>query len=369
MILEEFLQRVNKIVDSLLVGIVSDPFQRYSFTLPSVVEQYQGEFYMDCQEGGFGIARLREAITYKYLLSAFGSGLLDVTKENLCACIGNMRRVPVIDYFDWADYHAFAASYYKGLGNDKKADMHLLSSYICQGRAQLSCNEVFDTKDIFQLLLKNKQRLESVLIYIIDFICHDFSDFADSMERSQFLFLEEGLKLAVKEMAEDDTQETGLRSCIYYAVSVYYKQTKRPELAKQARNEAKKLRSKRNLEDTLEEIMQTHASPRLSEERFMDYLLFLKTFDESEIFILDEEGNVDLEADGESSVWEKDERVNFFDAYYREMPDAVEFKRVYDKAENGDKDAVRELVRRYAEGDGVKACKVASEAWMKVLEK
>lgn len=365
MTLEDFTQRVNKIVDSLLVTIVEQPFDRYSFTLPSVVEQYQGEVFMDCQEGGFGIARLREAITYKYLLSAFQSGVLEVTRDGLLACIKNMRRVPVIDYFDLADYHRFASSYYRNSGNEQKADVHLLASYFCKGRAVLSTDQIFDSKDIYQLLSKDKQRLQSFLLYIIDFVCHDFVDFADDMERSQFLFLEEGLKLAEKEMAEDESQETGLRSCIYYAQSVYYKQTERPELAKQAKNAAKKLRGKHNLEDTLEEIMETHPSPRLSEERFIDYLLFMKTFDENEIYTLDDEGNLDLDAAGEYSVWEKDEKINFLDAYYRPLSEALDFKKVYDRAEEGDKDAMRELVRRYAEGDGVTPCEAAAQAWEK----
>ena len=70
MTLEQVNQRIDTIVDQLLVTFAENPASRYLFTLPTLTDEDEEEILLDCQEYNFGIARLREVISYKYLLSA-----------------------------------------------------------------------------------------------------------------------------------------------------------------------------------------------------------------------------------------------------------------------------------------------------------
>ena len=367
MTLEETKQQINTIVDQLLVSFAKDPTSRYLFTLPTLTEGYEGETLLDCQEYGFGIARLREVITYKYLLGALKSKLLDVNQENLAACLINMRRSPVIDYYDLADYHEYAYYHYKKLGNEKKANAHLLSCYFDRGRAFLSCDKTFDCKELLLVLLKDRQRLLSFLLYVCDYILNDFEDNQEFLKRSQYILMERALVLAEKVFAENAACKPNLRGCIYFVEYKYYQQTKRLDMALKAKAASKKFASKRPYKKIFQEIVETQLDLHWEDERFLDYILYGATLDDDEICALDDDGNVTLDIDDDSSVWEKDERMNFMDAYYREMEDAMNFKKNYDKAEEGDQQAIRELVRCYREGDGVIACECAAEAWEKTL--
>lgn len=367
MTLEQVNQRINAIVDQLLVTIAENPESRYLFTLPSLAEGYQGETLLDCQENGYCIARLREVITYKYLLGALKSKLLEVNQENLYACISNMRKSPVIDYYDLADYHEYAYYHYKRLGNEKKANSHLLSCYFDRGRAILSCDNVFDCKELLLVLLKDRQRLLSFILYVIDFISHDFEDYQDFLKRSQYLLFERSLVLAEKVFAENASCNINLRCSIYYVQSVYYNQTKRPDMALKAKRECRKLGGKKSYHKVLEDVLEAELYPHWEDERFLDYMLYGTTLEDDEICTLDESGNISFDIDDEYSIWEKEERMNFIDAFYREMNSAKTFKKTYEQAENGNQEAIREVARCFREGDGVAACECAAEAWKQKL--
>ena len=364
---EEIKQRINTIVDQLLVSFAENPESRYLFTLPSLAEGYEGETLLDCQEYGFGIARLREVITYKYMLGALKSKLLEVNQENLYNCITNMRRSPLIDYYDLADYHEYAYYHYKKLGNEKKANAHLLSCYFDRGRAFLSADKTFDSKELLLVLLKDRQRLLSFLLYIMDYVFNDFEDNQEFLKRSQYLLIERALVLAEKVFAENAACKPNLRGCIYFVEYKYYQLTKRLDMALKAKAAAKKFASKRPFKKILQEIVETQLDLHWEDERFLDYILYGATLEDDEICTLDADGNVTLDIDDEYSVWDKDERMNFMDAYYREMDDAMNFKKIYDKAEEGDPAAIREIARCYREGDGVAVCVCAAEAWEKKL--
>ena len=368
MTLEQISQRINTIVDELLAAIAQNPESRYLFTLPPLTEEYQGEILMDCQEDGYCIAQLREVITYKYLLGALKSKLLEVDRENLAACIRNMRKSPVIDYYDLADYHEFAYHYYKKSGNDKKAGVHLLSCYFDRGRAILSCDHTFDCKELLLVLLKDRQRLLSFLLYVINFASHDFEDYQDCLKRSQYLLLERSLVMAEKVFAEDAKCNVDLRCCIYYVQSVYFNQTKRPDMALAAKRACRQLGGKKSYLKVLEGIIKKQMKPRFMDERFLDYMLYANSLEDDEICTLDETGTIsfDIEED-EYAIWDKAQRVDFLDAFYRPMDEAMEFKKLHEQAEEGDEQAIRELVRRYREGDGVTACECAAQAWEKKL--
>ena len=366
MTLEQINQRINPIVDQLLVTFAENPESRYLFTLPSLTEGEEGPV-LDCQENGYCIGQIREVITYKYLLGALKSKQLEVNAENLYACISNMRKSPVIDYYDLGDYHEFAYYYYTKLGKEKKANAHLLSCYYDRGRAILSCDKTFDSKDLLMLLLKDRQRLLSFVLYILDYIYNDFEDNQEFLKRSQFLLLERALVLAEKVFAETADYSVNLRGSIYFVEYKYYNLTKRLDMALKAKAAYKKFGSKRPFKKILEELVETQIDLHWEDERFLDYILYGATLEDDEICSHDEEGNITLEIDDEYSVWEKDERMNFLDAYYRPMENAADFKKVYEKAETGDQQAIRELVRCYREGDGVISCSRAAEAWEKKL--
>lgn len=368
MTLEEINQRINTIVDPLLVSLAENPESRYLFTLPSLGEGYEGETLLDCQEYGYGIARLREVITYKYLLGALKSKLLEVNQENLYACIRNMRQSPVIDYYDLADYHEYAYYYYKRQGNEKKANSHLLSCYYDRGRAILSCDKVFDCKELLLVLLKDQKRLFSFLLYVINYVFNDFEADQEFLKRSQYLLLERSLVLAEKVFAENASCDANLRGSIYFVEYKYYKLTKRLEMALKAKAAYKKFAGKRPFKKILEEIVATRLDIHWMDERFLDYILYGALLEDDEICTLDEDGNVSFDIDDEYSVWEKEERMNFMDAYYREMEGAMKFKKIYEQAENGNQEAIREVVRQYREGKEVAACECAAEAWEKKLE-
>ena len=367
MTLAQINQRIEQIVDQLLVTLAHDHESRYLFTLPPLMEGYQGEIVLDCQESNYCIARLREVITYKYMLGAFKSKLLDINLENLAACLQQMRQSPVIDYYDLSDYHEYAFYYYKRLGNEKKANVHLLACYFDRGRAILSCDKTFDCKELLLVLLKDRQRMLSFLLYVIDFISHEFEDYQEFLKRSQYLLIERSLVLAEKVFAENASCDVNLRSCIYYVQSLYYQQTKRSEMAQHAKEAYMKLGGDKNYEEVLEEIMETQLHPHFSDERFLDYMLYAGSLEDDEICRLDDDGNIVLDIDDAYSVWEKDERINFMDAFYRSMSSAMSFKKDYDQAEGGNQQAIREVARRYREGDGVTACACAAEAWEKEL--
>ena len=364
MTLEQISSLINPIVDQLLVTMAENPESRYLYTLPSLTEEYQGETLMDCQENGYCIAHLREVITYKYLLGAMKSKLLEVNKENLYACLSNMRKSPVIDYYDLADYHEYAYYYYKKSENEKKANAHLLACYFDRGRAILSCDNTFDCKELLLVLLKDRQRLLSFLLYVIDFISHDFEDYQDFFKRSQYLLFERSLVLAEKVFAENATCDVNLRCCIYYVQSIYYNLTKRSDMALSAKRAYRKLGGKKSYHKLLEDIIATRLNPHWMDMRFLDYMLYANSVEDDEICTRDEDGNISLEIEeDEYSVWEKQERLNFMDAFYRPITEDMDFKKIYDQAEKGDQQAIREVARRYREGDGVTACMSAAMAW------
>lgn len=371
MTLEEITQRINTIVDQLLVNLAEDPEQRYLFTLPSLAEGVQKAPVLDCLENGYCIARLREVITYKYLLEAFKSKQLEISKENLYACISNMRTSPVIDYYDLGNYHEFAVYYYTRLGNKKKANRHLLSCYMDRGRAILSCDKTFDSKDLLMVILKNHQRLRSFLLYIIDFIYLDFEEVQPCLQRSQYLLLERALVLASKLFAENPACNKDLRCCVYYVMSLYYDMTNRAELAQKATDAYMELGINKNYDEMLQSFMANEPSPYLVDERFLDYLLYAKYIGKEYIYGPDDEEEDDdeiSEYEEEIPVVEKDGRENFMDTFYRPLNEALEFKNVYDEAEKGNSESIREVIRCYHEGDGVIACKAAAAAWEKKLD-
>ena len=367
MTLEQVTQRIHTLADQLLVTLAEQPESRYLFTLPPLTDEYQEETQLDCQESNYCIARLREVITYKYLLGALKSKLLAVSKENLYACIRAMRTSPVIDYYDLSDYHEYAFYYYKRQGQEKKARAHLLACYFDRGRAILSCDKTFDSKELLLVLMKDHERLFSFLMYVIDFIHHDFEDYQACFKRSHYLLFERVFLLADKIYAENTACDVDLRSSIYHVQSLYYELTKRPELAQSTRDACLKLGGDRNYDELLENLMLTRLNPHWMDERFLDYLLYGSTLEEDEICTRDAEGNITLKLDDEYTVWTDDERVNFMDAYYRQMTPAMNFKKDYDLAEKGDRQAILEIVRRYREGDGVTPCACAADAWEKQL--
>ena len=138
-------------------------------------------------------------------------------------------------------------------------------------------------------------------------------------------------------------------------------------MALKAKAAYKKFASKRPFKKILQQIVETQLDLHWSDERFLDYILYGATLEDDEICTLDDNDNITFDIDDEYSVWEKDERMNFVDAFYREMESAMNFKMVYDKAEGGDQEAIREVARCYHEGDGVTACASAAEAWEKRL--
>ncbi len=361
--LEEVNQRINSIVDQLLVNLAQHPASRYLFSLPVLEDENREAPVLDCQEYGYCIANLREVITYKYLLDALKSKQLEVNKQNLYACIKNMRRSPVIDYYDLADYHEYAYYYYKKLGNEKKANSHLLSCYYDRGRAILSCEKTFDCKELLLVLLKDRKRLLSFILYVVDFVGHDFEDYQEFFTRSQYLLIERSLVLAEKVFEENASADVDLRCVIYYVLSLYYKQTKRPEMAKKAKTAYLKLGGRRKYNDLLEDVVEAQLDPHWMDERFLDYILYGCTLEDDEICTLDEDENISFDIDDEYSVWEKEERMNFMDAYYRVMDGSMKFKKIYDLAEKGDKKSILEVARCYREGDGVMPCICAAEAW------
>ena len=326
MTLDEVKQRVNTIVDQFLVKFAEEPETRYLFTLPPLIEEDQEETVLDCQEYTYSIARLREVITYKYLLKALKAKILEVNVENLYACIQNMRTSPVIDYYDLADYHEYAYYYYKKLGKEQKANSHLLSCYYDRGRAILSSDKTFDCKELLLVLLKDRKRILSFLLYVIDFVCNEFEDYQEFFTRSQYLLVERSLVLAEKVFAENATCDKKLRGCIYYVQSLYYKQTNRLDKAKKSKEAYLQLTGKKNYKKLLEQIMLEELDPQLIDEHFLDYILYACSMEEDEICTLDEDGNISLDIDDEYSVWEKEERINFLDAYYRPMEEAFTFK-------------------------------------------
>lgn len=368
MTLEEINQRINEIVDQLLIEIAEKPETRYLFTLPSLTDGYQGETVLDCQEYNYCIGNLREVITYKYLLGALKSKLLEVNSDNLYACIKNMRKSPVIDYYDLADYHEFAYYYYTKSGKEKKANAHMLSCYFDRARAILSCGNTFDCKDLLMVLLKDRERLLSFLLYVMDYVLNDFEDNQEFLTRSQYLLIERSLILAEKVFAENATCNANLRGSIYFVEYKYYNLTNRLDMALKAKAAYKKFASKRPFKKIIEEIVEKQLNLHRIDELFLDYILYGATLEDDEICGRDENGDITLEIDDDSSVWEKEERMNFMDAYYREMKDSLTFKTIYDKAEGGDQESIREIARRYREGDGVTCCLPAAEAWEKKLQ-
>lgn len=367
MTLEQILERINTIVDNILVTIAGKSESRFLFTLPALVDNQPNEVLIDCQETGFGIARLREVITYKYLLSALKSKLLELNYDNLVSCLKNMRLSPVIDYYDLADYHEFAYYYYKKLGNERKANIHLLSCYFDRGRAILSCDKVFDCKELLLVILKDRQRLLTFLLYVLDFVGHEFEDYQEDLKRSQYLLIERSLVLAEKVFAEDTKSPLDLRCSIYYVQSLYYNLTKRPDMALKAKRACRQLGGKQSYRKLFEDFSLTQQAPHFMDLRFLDYMLYVCSLEDDDICSLDENGNITFEIDDEYSIWEKDERNNFLDAYYRPVKSALEFKIIYERAEKGEKEAIQEVSRRFRDGDGVAACECAADAWTHLL--
>lgn len=367
MTLEQTIQRIHTIADQLLVNFAEDRESRFLFTLPPISEEASWVPVLDCQEYNYGIARLREALAYKYLLGAMKHKQLAVSKESLAACLRNMRRVPFIDYYDLGDYHEYAHAYYKQLGDEKKARRHLLCCYMDRGRAILSCDKIFDCKELIMALMKEHRRMQAFLVYVISFIHYDFEEVQELMKRSQYLLLERALVLAVKLFAENGAYDADVRSCIYYVQSVYYERTNREELAKSAREAYKKVGGSKNFDLTLVKFMMDQPDPQLMDEQFLDYLLYGDSVDEEEIYPHNEEGEIDLDLEAEDPVVVKDGRSNFMDTFCRVMPDAMEFRKMYGQAEKGDEGAIREVVRCYREGDRVSVCECAAAAWEQLL--
>lgn len=365
--LEEVIKRTNLLVDELLVKIARDPVSRYLIDLPPLTAGEQKAPVMDVQEYRYAIARLREVITYKYILCALKSGILAPARESLALCLSLMRKTPVIDYYDWGDYHEFAYKCYMQTDDKKKARRHLLACYMDRGRAILSADKIFDCKELIMALMKEHQRMQSFLLYVINFIHYDFEEVQPFLKRSQYLLIERALLLATKLFAENAACDVNVRSSIYYVASRYYEQTDRMEMARSARAEYLRLGGDRNYDLELVQFLMTQPDPVFSDERFLDYILYRDSIDDDEIYPRGDDGNFHLEIAAEDPIVVKDGRSNYMDTYYRTMPAAKHFMTVYEQAERGEREAILEVIRCYRAGDGVAPCEAAARAWEEQL--
>ena len=361
--LEEVIQKINTIVDDLLVKIAHEPSARYLISLPPLMEGAQEAPLMDCQEYTYAIGQLREVITYKYILYALKSKVLAPNRESLAVCISQMRKSPVIDYYDLGDYHEFAYHCYMRAGNEKKARRHLLACYMDRARAILSAEKVFDCKELIMALMKEHQRMRSFLLYVINFIHYDFEEVQDFLKRSQYLLIERALLLATKLFGENSAYDANVRSAIYYVASRYYEQTNRMEMAKSAKEEYLRLGGDKNYDLELVRFLMSQSDPIFSDERFLDYVLYRDSIDDDEVYPHDDDGHIDLEIEAEDPIVVKDGRSNYLDTYYRPMPAAEQFMNVYEQAERGNKQAILEVAHRYLDGCGVEPCTCAARAW------
>ena len=368
MTLEEILQRSAAIADAWLVKLADDPDSRYLMNLPPLTADGPEAPLLNCQEYHYAIARLREVITYKYLLAAFKSKQLAVSRESLSACLRRMRKSPVIDYEDWGNYHEFAFYWYKQQGDGKKAMRHLLSCYGDRARVIVSSGKTFDCKDLLLLLLKDHQRMQSFLLYVVHFIFNDLEEMQPYLKRTQYLLLERALFFAVKLFAEQDSCAADLRAGIYAAQQLYCEALQRTAEAESAQAAAKRLGAGDNCREVFEQIRKSLPAPRRSDEQLADYLLYVNYLEDYQIYPKDDHGNVDLEADYDFYILAKAGRTNFMDAFYRPMPSALAFKQQYALAETGDSAAIREVVRQYRSGHQVAVCEAAALAWEKKLD-
>ena len=365
MTLEQTIQRIHTIADQLLVSLAEEPASRYMIALPPLADDVTDVPVMDCLEYRYAIARLREVLTYKYLLNAWKNKQLEVSRELLASCLASLRKSPVIDYYDLGDYHEMAFHYYKKAGDEKKAQRHLISCYFDRGRAIISADKVFDSKDLIMALLKDRRRMEAFIWYVLDFILHDFEDIQEYMTRTQYLLMERILVLAVKLFAENAECNKDLRCGVYTLQSLYYGWTERPEEAKAAKQACLQLGGKKKYAAILKRILKSKPAPRLADQRFLDYVLYINVLEETEVYPMDQDENLDLDAPYDFFILAKDGRTNFLDTFYRPMSDALKFLKTYDLAEQGDAAAIQNIARRYREGDGITACLAASQAWEK----
>ena len=363
MTLEQTLERINHLADGLLVELAENSESRFLISLPPLLPEEQATPILDCMEYVYGLSQLREILVYKYLLLAFKTKKLAVSRESLAFCLSQMRQSPVIDYYDLGDYHEYAYAYYKKMEDERKALRHLISCYSDRGRAIVSADKTFDSKDWLMAILKDHQRFESLLLYILDFIVQDLEDVQVFLKRSQYLLLERALLFAVKIFAENPKQNVQLRSAVYTVQSLYYDMTDRTDDAKAARMAAKKLGGSKNYERVLAEYRISQPAPHLADERFVDYLLFINALEEYEVYPMDEKGNLNLEYEYDDFILAKDGRLNFMDTFYRQMPSVLDFQKLYEQAEAGEASAITELARRYRQGEGVSASECAAAAW------
>ena len=366
--LEQTIRRINTIVDDLLVTFANDPNARYLFTLPALIEGTEAVPVFDCQEYRYCISSFRQVVTYKYLLCALKSKQMLVNKETLFTCISQMRQTPFVDYYDLGDYHEFAYHFYQHSGNEKKARRHLLACYYDRGRAILSSGKTFDCKDLILTLMKEHDRMKSFLLYVVNFIHYDFEEVQDFLTRSQYLLIERALVLAVKLFAENAACHVDLRCSIYYLQANYYEKTGRADMAKSIRQTYKKLGGNKKYELNLVEFLMAQADPQWSDERFLDYMLYVDSIEPDEIYPRDEEGNIDLEIEPEDPIVVKDGRSNFMDTFYRPMSEAQQFYQTYECAEQGNQQAIRDIVSCFRNGNHVTLCESAAQAWEKKIK-
>ena len=367
--LEETIARIHSIADALLTRIALEPESRFMISLPSLMDGQEKVPFLDCQEYNYAIARLREVLIYKYLLISVRVKQLTVDRELLSICLANMRLSPVIDYYDLGDYHEFAFYYYKKLKQEQKAMRHLLSCYQDRGRAIFSAHKTFDCKEMLLMLMKDHQRMRAFLLYVVHYILNDFEEFQPYLKRTQYLLLERSLLLAKKLFAEQPHCGVDLRSCIYYAEWLYAVCTNRVYDAQVAKKNYLLLGGERVYAEVFENVLLDQPKPHLSDVRFVDYLLYRNSMEDFQIYPTDELGNLNLNYEYDDFNLAKDGRVNFMDLFYRNMCDASDFKRVYEAAERGNVDAIREVAKRYLEGEGVAPSASVAATWYSILEK
>ena len=358
------LQTINKNVDNVLVNLAEHPEVRDCFKVPSLINENGSNFSMEFHKFCTPVSNIREVVTYCYLIYGMNDGILEVNRETLLEAAKAMRKSPIVEHYLLSMYHELAARVYKEDGNDVKAHRHDILRQMSDVKdylLDLYYTDIMSPEDeermesphfreLLMALNTDTLRFQALLLYIIRYVTSLLKVNPTMFLRPQYLLVEEALNIALEQFASNEECDAELRSCFYYYRSLYYELTCREGLAERYKERYLAIGGERDYEEVCNRLLDELPALRCSEQEFVDYVM---------MFNMESDDSIDMDLCFEYDLDDELPSTGF----YRSNLINYDFNTNYVKAEKGNVKAIREVARRFREGDGVAACEAAAVAW------
>ena len=371
--LKDFMARLNATVEQQLAELVNHPLSHGCIYMRPIGTDFPVRPILDLQVDLNGFSWFRETMIYEYILEVLRDELLPITKEILFECISAMRKARHVSVEDSYFYHQAARLYYEQLGLTNKALAHERAEIAYSVMEDVQYDSTFNFAECVRLIKNDPERLKSFVLYAVSRGYNELVIDTSLFARSNYVLLEESLKLGVKLFAEDEACDPLLRACIYDYLYRYYHTTNRPELAERARLKALELGGERDYEEVCEQLLEQLPPLYRIEEEMIDTIYdYIELYEQFDDLTFDEMGASNDDYEEQQAKWAEKlssspEAQGLAEATDEKLHDI--FGAYYLRADKGDVKAMQEVARRYREGIGVSVCVAAADAWDAKAEK